>query len=423
VAKVLDRTRRYLLIGGEKAVRIPVSIVVSGLTSRALGVEDFGLFCSVMVMVTVMSPLASFGLESLGIALAARSGAAAAYIRSIALLRLMTGGLASLAFLLVATAFFDPHANRFAAYALYALSVIFVIRIYEIGENVLFSQDRLATLATVRGGAFLSANAAIVVVLLVHPDLSLLLALNVVEASLLLIGYAVTLHSDIRASLRPNPGGTELLRALQQCRAAFPVFISGVLVLILLNLDKLLVYRFFDKTQVGLYCSAAKLVDVLYFIPMVIGTVHAASFARLAPANDLLPAYRAALATATWLSAAAALLLALFSGVVMPTLFGAPFADASMTLALLAPTLVAVTWVSLRTRALAAMDRGREILSLTVAALVIHLPILAIGLWIGTIEAVALCQTLGWMTAAAAVPLLSRRASALSPVRTFWNPR
>jgi O-antigen/teichoic acid export membrane protein len=422
-ARFLDRFRRYTLIGGEKAVRIPVGIVVSGLTSRALGVEDFGLFCSVMVMVTVLSPVASFGLESLGIALAAKSAGAAPYIRSIAVLRLATGVIASLVFLLASTTFFGVGTNHLAAYALYALSAIFVIRIYELGENVLFAHERLIALASIRGVAFVTANAAIVVVLLLHPDLSLLLALNAIEATLLLIGYAVVLRADVLTALRPQAQGNELQLALQQCRAAFPVFISGMLVLILLNVDKLLVYRFLDKSQVGLYCSAAKLVDVLYFIPMVIGTVHAASFARLAHGGELLSAYRTAFSTATWVSFSVALLLVLFSGVVMPTLFGAPFAAASRTLALLAPGLVAVTWVSLRTRALAAMDRRREILMLTVIAFAIHVPMLAIGLLVGSIEAVAICQTMGWIMAAAVVPLLSPVAGMFSPVRMLWNPR
>jgi O-antigen/teichoic acid export membrane protein len=415
------RFGRYALVGGEKALRIPVGILVAGLTSRALGVEDFGLFSSVLVLLTVMSPLASFGLESLGIALASKSHGAAAYIRSIASFRLLTGIVAAVSFLLVATAYFHAAAGRIAAYALCALSAVLVLRIYEIGENLLFAQERLATLAAVRVGAFLTANLLIVAVLLTKPALSVLLALGAAEAALLLAAHAFLFRASIRDALRLRGERHELASAFAQCRATAPVFLSGLLVLVLLNADKLLVYRFMGRTEVGLYNSAAKLVDVLYFIPMVIGTTHAASFARLAQGGDLMPAYRSALSTATWLSVAAAAVLALCSGILMRVVFGEPFAGAARSLALLAPCLVAVTWVSMRTRALAAMDQRHEILRLTATACVIHLPFLAFALWVGSIEAVALCQTAGWMVAAAVVPLFSPLAGDLSPLRALRN--
>ena len=415
----LDRFGRYALVGGEKALRIPVGIFVSGLTSRALGVEDFGLLSSVLVLLTVMSPLASFGLESLGIALASGSHGAAGYIKSIAPFRLVTGIVAAVLFLLASTAFFHAAADRVAAYALCALATVLVLRIYEIGENLLFAQERLATLAAIRIGALLSANLLIVAVLLVKPGLSQLLAISAAEAALLLAAYAYLFRSDIREAMHQRGEHCELRSAFAQCRAAAPVFLSGLLVLVLLNADKLLVYRFMGKTEVGLYNSAAKLLDVLYFIPMVIGTAHAASFARLAQGGNLLPAYRSALSTATVLSVAAAAVLALCSGFIMPLVFGSPFADASRVLALLAPCLVAVSWVSLRTRALAAMDQRREILRLTLTACAVHFPFLALGLWIGSIEAVALCQSASWMVGAAIVPMFSPVAGRLSPLRAL----
>jgi PST family polysaccharide transporter len=411
------------LVGGDKALRIPIGILVTGLTARGLGVEDFGVYSSVLVLLAVMSPLASFGLESLGIALASRSQGPAAYIRAVGSFRLMTGLVAAALFLLAAAAYFHDAATQFATYALLAVSSVLILRVYEIGESLLFVQERLALLAAVRIGALLAATLVVVAVLVLNPDVSLLLAASAAEAALLLALYAGLFRKDIRAALGQRSGQGTLRATWAQCQAAAPVFLSGMLVLALLNADKLLVYRFMDKTEVGLYNSAARLIEVLYLIPMVIGTVHAASFARLAQEGDLMPAYRNALLTATALSVSAAALLALLAEFIVPLVFGPEFSGASGILVLLSPCVVAVTWVSLRTRALAAMDQPREILGLTVTALVIHLPLLALGLWIGSIEAVALCQMFGWILAAVAVPMTSRTASPLSPLRALRTPR
>jgi len=78
---VSGRFGRYLLVGSEKLLRIPVGVLVSALASRALGVDDFGLYTSILVLLTVMAPLASFGLESLGIAMASKSADAATSLR------------------------------------------------------------------------------------------------------------------------------------------------------------------------------------------------------------------------------------------------------------------------------------------------------------------------------------------------------
>ncbi len=422
------RLGRYLLVGSEKAVRIPIGILVSGLASRALGVEDYGQYTSVLVLLTVMTPLASFGLESLGIAMASRNARPADYLRDVAAFRCLTGAAAALLFVAAAATIFAGGGSEVSILALVAVSTILVLRVYELGEHLLFAQERFATLAAVRICCLLAATLVVVAVLLRGTDVSALLAVNAVESLLLLLVFAVLFHRDIVAAAERSSADPKFRQAWAHCRSAFPVLASGLLVLLLLNADKLLVFRFIGASESGLYNAAAKLVDVLYFIPMVIGSTHAAGFSRMAPQGTLLPAYRRALRTATWLSAATAAALAAFAPWIVIIVYGESFAPAAQVLTFLAPGLVAVTWVSLRTRALAALDRRGEILRLTLAACAVHFPLLAVGvhfpllavgLWVGTAQAVALCQTLGWIVAAVAVPMVSRNSREMSPLHSI----
>jgi O-antigen/teichoic acid export membrane protein len=407
--------RRYLIVGGERLIRIPVGILIAGLASRALGLEDFGLYTTVMVLLTVLTPFASFGLESLGIAMAARRQDGPGYLRDIAAFRLLTGILASCLFMLAVATLPGGIQGRTATAALAAASAVLVLRIYELGENVLFAQDRLSSLAAVRIIALVSAGAVTAFALLAGAGLNVLLVLSAAEALLLVVLYSIVLRREIVNSFRRSGSGRELMAIWNHVRLALPVFTSGVLVLILLNADKLLVFWILGEAESGLYNASAKLVDVLFFIPMTIGASHAASFARAANAEELRLSFRGAMVTATLVTMIVAVVVAALSPWIVPLLYGVAFESASAVLAILAPSLVAVTWVSLRTRALVALDRTREILRLTVLAGILHLPFVAAGAWIGTIESVAAGHTLGWMIAAVLVPMVSRAARTLAP--------
>jgi PST family polysaccharide transporter len=412
------RLGRYLLVGSEKVVRIPLGILVSGMASRALGVEDFGQYTSVLVLLTVMTPLASFGLESLGIAMASKSAGPADYLRDAGPFRCLTGAGAAVLFLATSATFFASDAGEVTMLALLAVGSIFCLRTYELCEHLLLAQERLATLAAVRICCLLVATLVVLLVLLGGGGVSELLMASAVESMLLLALYAVLFQKDIVAAAERSSADPKLRRAWEQCRTAFPVFASGLLVLLLLNADKLLVFRYVGASESGLYNAAAKLVDVLYFIPMAIGSTHAAGFSRMAQDGTMLPEYRRTLLVATRLSAAAAIVLAAFAPWIVTVVYGESFAAAAQVLRLLAPGLVAVTWVSLRTRALAALDDRNGILRLTLLACALHFPLLAAGLWVGSAEAVAFCQTVGWMMAALVVPLVSRTSRDLSP----WHP-
>lgn len=416
---VSGRFGRYLLVGSEKLLRIPVGVLVSALASRALGVDDFGLYTSILVLLTVMAPLASFGLESLGIAMASKSADAATYLRRFAPLRLLTGVGAMLLFVVTATALPASALGEVSTIALAAIGAVLVMRIHELGEHLLFAREQLSMVAAVRICSFLIASLVIVLVLLESPNLSLLLIVVATESLLLLVLYVGVFRRAIVTAIRLPASDGGFRQNWVTWRAAFPVFLSGLLVLLLLNADKLLVFLFMGSSESGLYNAAAKLVDVLFFIPLVIGTTHAAAFARLAPGGRLPTAYRGAFITATAVSVAVAAALTLFAYIVIPVVYGTPFEAAVRPLMLLAPSLVPITWVSLRTRALAALDLRKEILGLTLAACAVHLPLLAVGLWIGTLEAIALCQTLGWTLAAVVIPLTSRASRGMSPLHVF----
>ena len=304
----------YALVGGEKAARIGVGILVSGLISRALGVEGFGLFCSVIVLVTVMSPLASFGFESLGIALATRSDGAAAYIRRTLPLRLAAGCAGAIGFVIAALVLFRGSSPAVSNAAIVVLSSVFVLRMYEIGENILFSRERLVALTVIRSVAFLAASATIAIAVWFRMGVSTLLALSSLEALLLLVGYALAIRGDVGSAVGTHLEAVEWRGVRSQSRAAsprLPVRRAGADPA---EHGQAADVPIMNAPDVGLYRSAARLVDARYFIPMVIGFRACRYVRQTGRRRWFTPAYRSAFLSGTWMSLAAAVLLAACPG-------------------------------------------------------------------------------------------------------------
>ncbi len=416
------RLKRYASIGAEKAIRIPVAVVISALVSRSLGIEAFGLYSSLLALVTIFVPLASFGTESLGVAMAARSENTATFLGSVGTFRLATGILAALSFIAIVSAFFGSAVAEIDFPALVVLSSVLILRGYEVFEYELLARENINEIARTRLVAYLFSSAVMLIALHTGAGLPLILALVTLEPALLLLWFGIRFRADWPRVRAGSTSWREKLPAFRaQARESMPVFASGVIVLIMLNVDRLMVYRFLGAEDAGLYSSAAKLVEVLFFIPLVIGSVYAASLARLSADAGFFSTYRTALQEGTLLSTVAAILLAAFSGPILSLIFGPQFAPAASALAWLSPTIIAVTWVSLRTRALAALDMRWDLLKMSALAFVVHLPLLMFGISLGSIEAVAASQSAGWLIAALLVPRFVSDALAFSPINALRN--
>jgi O-antigen/teichoic acid export membrane protein len=208
-------------------------------------------------------------------------------------------------------------------------------------------------------------------------------------------------------------------------------------------LDSLLVQAFKGDEQTGLYGAAYRILLALYFIPTVYSTAVARSVSRLATTNR---------DTLSWLYSrvvchltVAALPLALFglvgSRALLELLYGKPYGDADVVLALLLASLVFTfpAWIASMTAY--AVGAERRIVAIVAASLVLNVSanLLAIPLWgiegaaaanlateaLTVILLVALLQResvkLDW-TAAVSKPLLAIAPSALIVVALAGAP-
>jgi len=408
---------QYSVVSAEKFIRLPVGMAISGIAARAFGAEVFGTYTSLLVLLTVLTPLASFGLESLGISLAARADRPSTYFRAVGLQRLVTGLVAAIAFLGISSYIaYGPEIPLVQPGVLGILALVVVLRWYELGENVLFAQAQVNRVVRFRLAAYMVSAGIILFVLLVRPSADAVLALQVVEPAILLFIYVRAFRPDLLDAFRSNQARDFKKHLALQVRMSFPVFASAALVLVLLNIDKLLVFELIGRRDAGFYNAAAKLVDVSFFLPVAIGTVHAAAFTRAGAGAALVESYRSAILRATIIAVGAAMLLAVLAPWVMTLIYGQEYRIAASTLAWLAPCLIPVTWVSLRTRALIAVDAGREVLRLTGIAMLIHVPIVSLAAATGSIQYVAASQTASWFATALVLPLCSRTARALGPL-------
>jgi O-antigen/teichoic acid export membrane protein len=150
-------------------------------------------------------------------------------------------------------------------------------------------------------------------------------------------------------------------------------------------LDSLLVNAFEGDEQTGLYGAAYRILLALYFIPTVYGTALARSMSELATANRETLAWLYSRAVSHLI--VAALPLALFGLVASPALlaalYGEPYADADVALALLISSVVFTfpAWIASTTAYAAGAER--RIVAVVAASLTLNVAanLVAIPAW------------------------------------------
>jgi PST family polysaccharide transporter len=164
---------------------------------------------------------------------------------------------------------------------------------------------------------------------------------------------------------------------------SWPLALSGMFVLLTMQLDKIIIGEMSGNTQVGIYSVASQISSIWYMVPMIVGASIAPSIARSHAARDqnydsnLQKVYTAL----THISVATAIAVFFLSGPVIGILFGAEYQGAGPVLAVHIWGAIFVFHVSIRTRALIAEGKQRFITAIAALTLLssVLLNLLLIG--------------------------------------------
>ena len=314
----------------ERFSGMAVALLISVVLARTLGTAGFGQLQYAVSFCAFFGLIANLGLDHLLVRELVRrpedSGVllgTAAAIRSVAaILTVATILLASWA---VGS---DPRTRWMIAivslaYLLYPAAVV---------ELQFQATVRAKSPSFARVAASLASLAFVLVGVATLSGPPFFAAYPLVEATVIAIGMFVAWSRHLRGHVRLG-FDPQVARSLM--REAWPLALSFALIGIHANLDRLLVRAWLGDEAIGVFASATKLTDALYYIPMIIAS---SLFPAVVAARDTeLAHYRRRMQNLYDLMVVSAVVIALpaaiLSGGIIELLFGEAYGEAAIVLA------------------------------------------------------------------------------------------
>jgi PST family polysaccharide transporter len=315
----------------DKIFRLITSLFVGIYLARYLGPMDFGLLNYAMAYVAIFSVIANLGLDSIVIKeLSAKPELDPVILGSAWVLKIM-GAIFSIVLGMSTVIFFGSSNGGLLLIIVLTLSLGGIFQTADVIDFI-YQAKMKAKLSTIcRSGAFFIAS--LVKLFLIYIDASLIaitlasLLEFVISAVSFVYTYQLT-GGEIRKWIFKK---SEALRLLKE---GWPLFFSGILVLIYLKIDQVMIGSMLGNTAVGIYSVAVKLSEVWYFIPTAITAAVFPAIVKLKGENEL--AYSKVLEylylLMMWLSVLVAIPLTFFSSFIVDLLFGNSYAEASTVL-------------------------------------------------------------------------------------------
>ena len=304
--------------------------------ARWLGPDGFGAYAVVNVTVALTLQIGSAGLPSANTYFIARDrdtvGPVWANAISFALVVgiLLAVGVLGIAWL--RPSMFGGVSARLLAIA--AISIPFQL-LFILNLNVLLALDRIRQLNLFDGllPALVLVNAVVALVLL-HKQLTFLIALNTIAGaglSLVLMIYLRRIIAEKRVSRAMRPDA-QLLKTMLAYGVKF--YVSVMAGTIILRADLLIVNRFRGAAEAGVYGIASQFSFLLLMLPGVIATLL---FPRVAATQDDRGEFAVLVTRHTTVVMLMTCLGAIALAFLLPFIYGASFGDATIQLLILLP--------------------------------------------------------------------------------------
>lgn len=322
-----------------KIASLASSLLVGIIMARYLGPDRFGLLNYVISYVFLFQTIALFGLDPIEVREEARQKEDRNKIIGTAFGLKVVLAVIFMMLSICTSWFMDGDGYTTLLVAIYSLTVVLnsfsVIRNYflAIVQNEYIVKAELARI-------FLGICIKLLL-LLFHASLTWFLMGYVFDIILLSSGYVLAYRKKIGAI---RDWSFELAYARFLVKESFPLLLTSAAVIIYQRIDQVMIGQMIDKVSVGYFSVAAKFVDVLVYIPMMLSQTITPILVKARERNNDEYAAKAQqfMNLSVWLSLFASAFLALFAYWIVSLSFGAVYLPAVPILQVMAFKAAAV---------------------------------------------------------------------------------
>lgn len=359
----------FLWLLSERVLRAVIGLGVSVAVARHLGPQDFGTLSYAVAFTAIIGVLAGLGIDEILVQkMAAHPAKAADFLTGGWRLKRQAAWVAYGITLLAAWCWRPGETRAWGVVAIVAAGMLFspadVIGLW------FQSSERMRASVVAREIALLVSAALKMALVLAGASLWAFAAAT--AADLMLSAWALIL---VWRKERVSPrGASEQSIERELLARGWPLAVSGLLVMAVMQMDRLWLARVLGDTAAGVYSVAARVTEIFHAIPVTLG---AALLPRLASLHARDPAAcwrlaRRATVGMLALTVGVAAVTSVSAGKVIPWLFGRHYEASAAVLTVHVWTLVLVGMVSLRSRLLIITGASRSVLLMSVATVALN---------------------------------------------------
>ncbi len=316
-----------------KTVNLISALLIGIFLARYLGPAKYGLMNYVISYVFLFQTIATFGLDAIEIREEAQGKTPYTSTIGTAFGLKLAFGLFFLAISVITSWLMDDDVYTTLLVGIYALSIVLnsfsVIRNYftAIVQNKYVVQAEIARV--------MLGFAIKVAMLLMHASLTWFVLAYMFDFALLASGYCMAYRRKVgkmRLWKYDSSHARELLKA------SFPLMLTSTAVILYQRIDQVMIAQLIDDQSLGFFSVAAKFVEVLIFIPMILAQTITPVLVRIREQDKNLYEQRAQLFMnlSLWLSLSAAVVTSLVSYWLVLYTFGEAYLPAVPVLQVMA---------------------------------------------------------------------------------------
>lgn len=315
----------------ERIIQMIISLFVGVISARYLGPENYGTLNYGLALVTLFSSIAKLGLESIIVKEYISNKDKNGLIMGSALLLRMISGLLSIVTIMIYISIFNPNDHVIFITTLLQ-SLILIFEVFDLIDFWFQSQLKSKYVAIAKTIAYIVMSVYKIVLLVLGKSVEWFAFATSLEYIVILIILSIMYYKNggqkLKVSLKL---GANLLKQ------SYHFIISGLLVTIYTQMDKIMIGHYIDQTQVGLYSAATAISSMWGFIPnAIINSMRPTIYDAKEKNEELyLRRLKQLYAIVFWCGAFFALGITIFSKLIVEILYGQEYLGATIPLIIL----------------------------------------------------------------------------------------
>ncbi|MBO3460963.1 flippase [Aetokthonos hydrillicola Thurmond2011] len=269
---------------GDRIFRMGVGLIIGVWVARYLGVQQYGLFNYATAFVSLFSPFAALGLDSLVVRDLVRDSSNKEEILGTTFCLKFVSGVCSL-LLAVGCVFVLRKNEPLAVWLVAILSGVAIFQTFDTIDFWFQSQVQSKYSVISKNTAFIIVALIKVVLITMHAPLIAFAWVSVAEIALGAIGLAIAYRLKGYSVLLWR-WSFPIAKAL--IKESWPLIFSVFAIAIYMKIDQIMLGQMVNDEAVGVYSAATRISEIWYFIPVTIASSVAPTIYQAKQASEVL---------------------------------------------------------------------------------------------------------------------------------------